>query len=180
MAIFAGGQQTAINPAYWQAGVPTQGLLDGYTYAKVCMTDIKVGIGCFYSQTTGGFQQTAPTTGVFAGIVMRSNANSMSYLDSRLGFSEVITAGFTAQVITRGTVPVYLALANETGALPKIGSAIYVMADGTFQSQSIGGTAPTGGTITNFRVSSVGENISGYVWAANGLVEITNTQNCGA
>ncbi len=174
MATYASFQQVARNPSPWQAGVPTQVLLDGYTFASQAFTDLIVGGAAFFTATGEMVQQTV--AGIFAGIVMRSNDIPMSYAASPFGFSNTVPATSRVQLITRGSVPVPVALANEAGSVPLIGSALYVMtATGLFQTQTVGGTAPVGGVITNFRVKRVAPG-----WSAGGLVEVTNTQNVGA
>jgi hypothetical protein len=49
------------------------------------------------------------------------------------------------------------------------------MNNGTFQTQEVGGTAITNGTLTNFRVKQVPTG-----WTAGAIVVITNSQNVGA
>ena len=52
---------------------------------------------------------------------------------------------------------------------------IYAMPDGTWQSQTVNGTLPVNGNITNFRIKQVPIG-----WVTNATVLITNTQNVGA
>lgn len=179
MTLFANSQQKAINPSAFQAGVPVQALLDGYTSAGQAETDLLVASACFYSEINGvatTVKQTNAGSNLFAGVVLRSNSNAMPFSQSLPGFSPTIPAGFTnAEFLTRGTIPVYVALANETGGLPLLGSAVWAMNDGTFQTQEVGGTAITNGTLTNFRVRQVPTG-----WTAGAIVVITNSQNVGA
>lgn len=177
--INAGGQQVAQNPNYWQPGVPTMDLLDGYTKALTCSTDLKIAHPCFKNPATNQLQQTKTSGCMFYGIVRRANTNVLKLVDSNVGFSEVIAANQTPSVIVRATVPVYVALANESGAYPLLGSMLYAMDDGTFETQTVGGTAPANSTPTNFRVSSTGAEF-GQTWTAGGLIEVTNIQNVGA
>lgn len=177
MALYANSQQVASNPSAYQAGVPTQSLLDGYTSAAQAITDLAVASPCFYVDINGvdtTVQQTNAGTNLFAGVVIRSNANSMPASQSAQGFSPTIPAGQNVLILTRGSIPVYIAVANEAGAIPLPGSAIIAMPNGTFQTQTVGGTVPSGGTVTNFRVRQVPSG-----WTAGGIVVITNTQNVG-
>lgn len=179
MTAYAAGQQTASNPSTFQIGVPTQILLEGYTFGAQSASDVIVGTACFYVDQNGEdttVQQTsAGAANPFSGIVMRSNANPMSFGSSLPGFSTTISVGQDVTVLTRSSIPVSISVANE-GASPLVGSAVWAMlATGLFQTQSVGGAAVVGGVLTNFRVKKV------YgTWAANGPVEITNTQNVGA
>lgn len=174
MAVYAGVQQTAANPAVWLQGVPTQIELDGYTFGAVAATDLTVGKACFYVATGANAVQALGTSaGPFAGIVRRSNANAMAFSDSLLGYSLTIVAGQGASVITRGSVPVPIAAALSTLGSPVRGDLIYVVtATGALNSVGVGGTPAVGSVKTNFVVGQVLGT-----WAANGLVEITNTQN---
>lgn len=181
MTLFADSQQKASNPSAFQAGVPTQNLLDGYTSAAQAATDLLVASGCYYGDVNGvdtTVQQTTASVGanLFAGVVLRTNSNAMPFSQSLQGFSATIPAGFSnAEFLTRGSVPVYITLANEAGNVPSLGSAVYCMLDGTFQTQKVAGVAPVGGTLTNFRVRQVPAG-----WTAGAIVVITNTQNVGA
>ena len=179
MTAYAAGQQTASNPVQFQVGVPIGPLLDGYAFGAQCSTDVLVGSGCFYVDTFGvdtTIAQSSVTPALFAGIVLRSNANPMPFSASYAGFSTTISAGLEASVCTRASIPVLIAVANEGGGVPLIGSAVYCMiADGTFQSQTVGGAAPAGGVLTNFRVKTV---LAG--WSSAAPVLITNIQNVGA
>ena len=207
MTLYASSQQVASNPAAFQIGVPTQNLLDGYTSSAQATTDLTVGSGCFYVDINGvdtTVKQTNSGTNPFAGIVVRSNANAMPFSQSLPGFSATIPAGTSnALILSRGSIPVNIAIANESGSVPLVGSQVVAMADGTFQTQinpyythihdagtyAAPGTAgpvtgssgaptvqlPSGGVLTNFRVRQVPSG-----WTTGGLVVITNTQNAGA
>lgn len=174
MANYASGQQVAANPSALQAGVPTQVLLDGYSFGAQAGTDLTVGKACFYSTTDNNVVFAIGTSnGPFAGVVRRSNANPMSYTDSPFGFSVVIQAGQAASVMTRGSVGVPIAAALSTLASPVRGDFIYVVtATGEFNSVGAGGVPAIGSVKTNFVVGRV---LPG--WSAGGVVEITNTQN---
>lgn len=174
MAVYASGQQTAANPNALQAGVPTQILLDGYTFGAQAGADLTVAKACFYSATDNNVVfPTGTSQGPFAGIVRRSNANPMSFTDSPYGFSTVIQSGLEASVITRGSVPVPIAAALSTLGSPVRGDFIYVVtATGAFNSVGTGGTPAVGSVKTNFVVGQVPSG-----WTTGGLVEITNTQN---
>jgi len=146
MTLFADSQQKASNPSAFQAGVPTQNLLDGYTSAAQAATDLLVASGCYYGDVNGvdtTVQQTTASVGanLFAGVVLRTNSNAMPFSQSLQGFSAKIPA----------------------------------VLDGTFQTQTVAGVAPVGGTLTNFRVRQVPTG-----WTAGAIVVITNTQNVGA
>lgn len=179
MAIYAGFQQQATNPNLYQIGVPTGALLDGATYGAQAVTEITVGSACYLVDNNAGLDttvaQTKTGTQKFAGIVVRSQATSISWDQSQYGFGNKIPSGQNVSILTRGSIPILLALANEAGNYPLDDSVIYAMPDGTFQSQSFGGTAPVNGNITNFRIKQVPAG-----WVANGIVLVTNTQNVGA
>lgn len=178
MTAFASGQQTASNPAVYQTGVPVGVLLQGYTFGAQAATDLTVGGPSFYVDQLGPdttVQATVTSSNIFAGIVMRSNANPMPFSASYPGFSSTISLGVEAQIITRGTVPVAIASANEGGAVPLPGSILYAMNSGTFQTQTVGGSAPASSQATNYRVKVVPSG-----WSAGGLVVVTNIQNVGA
>lgn len=177
MTLYASSQKTASNPSAFTAGVPTQALLDGYTTTAQAATDLLVAQPCFYVDINGvdtTVQQTR-TTNLFAGVVLRTNATSMPFSTSRQGFSATIPLGADVSFLTRGSVPVYIASANESGSVPLLGSAVYAMNDGTFQTQTVGGSAPANSVLTNFRVKQVPTG-----WTAGAIVVITNTQNVGA
>lgn len=180
MTVYASGQQVASNPATLQAGVPTQVLLEGYSFGAQAVTDLACGSACFFVDQNGvdtTVQQTSAgaSTNPFAGIVLRSNANSMPFSASLQGFSNSIPTGQSASVLTRTSVAVPIAAANE-GASPVVGSAVWaILASGLLQTQAVGGSAVAGGVLTNFRVKRVPSG-----WSAGGLVEITNVQNVGA
>jgi hypothetical protein len=178
MALSAGIQKQAANPNKFQAGVPTGALLDGATFGAQAITDIIIGSGCFISDNDGldtTVTQTRIATNPFAGVALRSNESTISFADARAGFGNVVPEGQNVSVLTRGSVPVALAIALESGGLPLAGSVVYAMPDGTFQSQTLGGVAPVGGSETNFRVKQVPAG-----WVVNALIVITNTQNVGA
>jgi len=178
MTAYAGGQQTASNPDTFQVGVPIGPMVDGYAIGAQCSTDVLVGSACFYVDTFGvdtTIAQTSATGALFAGVVMRSNANPMSFASSLQGFSSTISAGLEAAVCTRASIPILIAVANE-GAAPLIGSAVYAMkADGTWQTQTVGGAAPAGGVLTNLRVMKVQAG-----WSVTSPVVVSNVQNVGA
>lgn len=178
MTVFASGQQTASNPAVYQIGVPVGVLLQGYTFGAQAATDLVVGGPAFYADQLGPdttVQATVTASNVFAGIVMRSNAGAMPFSASYPGFSSTIPLGNQAQIITRGTVPVAIASANESGSVPLVGSILYAMNAGTFQTQTVGGSAPGSAQASNYRVKYVPST-----WSAGGLVVVTNIQNVGA
>ena len=119
---------------------------------------------------------TTSTSQLFTGIVLRSNTAGMAWSDVLQGYSQQVAAGKTVQLLTRGTVPVYISSASDAGGVPLPGSIVYVIpTTGLFVTQTVGGTAPVGGVPTNFRVQIVPSG-----WSANGLVVITNNQNVGA
>jgi regulator of extracellular matrix RemA (YlzA/DUF370 family) len=49
----------------------------------------------------------------------------MDPASSFIGFSNIISQGQIASILTRGSVPIKLALAQEAGGLPKVGSVIW-------------------------------------------------------
>jgi hypothetical protein len=176
MVLYAGGQQTAANPNALQLGVPTQVLLDGYTFGAQNSTDVVIGAACFFSATDDSVQAPSGSFGPFAGIVLRDNANAMPFGNSILGFSTTIAAGTQISVITRGSVGVIISAALSTLGTPVRGDIIYVVtATGLFNSVGAGGTPAGGSVVTNFRVGKV---LLGWTNAA--VVGITNTQNVGA
>lgn len=181
MVAYAQGQKLAANPSALQAGVPTQILLEGYSFGAQAVSDLTIGTACFLVDQNGydtTVQQTSAgaTTNPFAGITIRANAVPMPFSASRQGFSNVIAAGLETAVQTRGSVAVPIAAANESGSVPLVGSAVWViLATGLLQTQSVGGSAVSGGVITNFRVKRVPSG-----WSSGALIEITNTQNVGA
>lgn len=180
MTAYSAGQQVAANPNTFQVSVAIGPLLDGYAIGAQCATDVIVGSAAFYVDTFGvdtTIAQTSVTPALFAGVVLRSNANPMPFSQSYPGFSSTISAGVEAAVLVRASVPVLIAVANEGGGVPLIGSAVYAMyATGLFETQTVGGSAPSGGVLTNFRVKTVPAG-----WVANVTpVVITNTQNVGA
>lgn len=180
MANVAGFQNTMGNPAPYLLGVPTVDLLDGYTQGAVAIEDLPIGGAAFITDRTSlNLSAAAITTTtppqLFGGVVTRSNAVGMSYADVMQGYSQTIEAGKNAQLLTRGSIPVNIAVANEAGAIPLVGSVVWVInATGLFETQSVGGTAPAGAQATNFRVQVVPTG-----WTANSLVVITNIQNVG-
>ncbi len=178
MTTFASGQSVASNPAQFQIGVPTQKLLDGYTFGAQASIDLIVGKPCFYLDQNGQSKTVKNVNSgnnFFAGFVLRSNANSMDPAGSFLGYSNLIPRGQTCSVMTRGSLPILLDLAQEVGGLPKVGSEIFVLFDGTIWSQEVGGSIPSGFYFnTNFRILRVYDN-----WGPGGAVEISNTQNVG-
>lgn len=178
MTTYASSQQLASNPVLYEVGVPFGPLLLGYTFGAQAATDVVVGLPCFYVDRSGvdtTVQATVTASQIFAGVVLRSNANPMPFSASLQGFSTTISAGFEAQVQVRGSVPVPIALANESGSVPLPGSAVYAMNNGTFETQTVGGSAPASSQITNFRVAIVPSG-----WSAGGTVVITNILNVGA
>jgi hypothetical protein len=178
MTAYAAGQQSASNPVQFQVGVPIGPMLDGYAIGAQCSTDVLVGSACFYVDTFGAdttIAQTSATDALFAGIVMRSNANPMPFSASYAGFSSTISAGLEATVCLRTSIPVLIAVANE-GAAPLIGSAVYAMSGtGLWETQTVAGSAPVGGVLTNFRVMRVPAG-----WTTASPVLISNIQNVGA
>lgn len=178
MTAYASGQQTASNPATFQIGVPVGVLLQGYSFGAQAAVDLTVGGPAFYSDQLGPDTTVIATVTAgekFAGIVMRSNANPMPFSASLPGYSSTISAGVEAQILTRATVPVAVASANEGGSVPLVGSILYAMNNGTFQTQTVGGSAPSNSQATNYRVKIVPSG-----WSAGGLVVVTNIQNVGA
>jgi len=181
MAVYAAGQQIAQNPNPYQVGVPTQALLDGYTFGSIALNDLTVGNPCFYTgiadqtvQALGNY--SAGIGGVLAGVVMRSNASAMAFGDSVLGFSTTISAGSNVQVQTRGSVPVPITTCSSTFGSPVRGDDVYVnYATGTWVVVGLGGTPPSNTAKTNFKVGKVYSS-----WSSGVPVEITNTQNAGA
>lgn len=177
MTLYASSQKTASNPSAFTAGVPTQASLDGYTTTAQAATDLLVAQPCFYVDINGvdtTVQQTS-SSNLFAGVVLRTNATNMPFSTSRQGFSATIPLGSDVSFLTRGSVPAYIILANESGSVPLLGSAVWAMNNGTFQTQTVGGSAVSGGVLTNFRVKQVPSG-----WSVGGIVVITNTQNVGA
>jgi hypothetical protein len=176
MAVYASGQQIASNPAELAQGVPTQILLDGYTFGAQAGADLTVGKACFYSLTDNNVVFPLGTSnGPFAGIVRRSNANAMSFGESPLGYSMTVPAGQEASVLTRGSISAVLSAFVSGGSAPARGDAIYtVTATGAFVSVAPGSSAPGGTVATNFRVGKVPSG-----WALGVVVEMTNTQNVG-
>lgn len=178
MTVFSSGQQTASNPANFQIGVPVGVLLQGYTFAAQAATDLVVGGPSFYVDQLGmdtTVQATVTASNIFAGIVMRSNANPMPFSASYPGFSSTLSLGLEAQIITRGTVPIAVASASESGSVPLPGSIVYASNAGTFITQTVGGSAPASSQPTNYRVKIVPSG-----WSTGGLVVVTNIQNVGA
>lgn len=179
MTVYAAGQRVASNPAQLINGVPTIPLIDGDTLGVQLATDCLVASAVFYVDTNGAdttVAQTTTTPALFAGVLRRSNSQNMPFGDSLAGFSPTISAGSNASVIVRSTVPVAIAAANESGSVPLIGSAVYAMtATGLFQTQTVGGSAPSGGVLTNFRVFRVPAG-----WSAGATVVISNKQSVGA
>lgn len=178
MTAYASGQQTAANPAVYQIGVPVGVLLQGYAFGAQAATDLVVGGPAFYVDQLGvdtTVQATVTASQIFAGIVMRSNANPMPFSASYPGFSSTISLGQEAEILTRVTVPVAVASASEGGSVPLPGSILYASNAGTFITQTVGGSAPASSQATNYRVKVVPAG-----WSAGGLVVVTNIQNVGA
>ena len=179
MAIYASFQKQATNPNLYQIGVPTGILLDGATYGAQAVTDIIVGSACYLVDNNAGLNTTVTQiktgTQQVAGVVVRSQSTSISWNQAQYGFGNIIPRGQNVTILTRGSIPVLLALALDAGNYPLAGSAIYAMPDGTWQSQIVGAVAPINGNITNFRIKQVPTG-----WVANSIVLITNTQNIGA
>lgn len=178
MTAYASGQQTASNPATYQAGVPVGALLLGYSFGAQAASDLTCGGPAYFADQLGPdttVQATVTASNKFAGIVMRSNANPMPFSASYPGYSNTISLGLEAEILTRASVPVPIALANESGSVPLIGSILYAMNDGTFQTQTVGGSAPGSSQATNFRVRIVPSG-----WTTGALVVVTNIQNVGA
>lgn len=99
----------------------------------------------------------------------------MDPASSFIGFSNIISQGQIASILTRGSVPIKLALAQEAGGLPKVGSVIWVLFNGDIWSQAPGLAIPSSFCVeTNFRILRVYDN-----WGPGGAVEISNTQNVG-
>lgn len=177
MSLYASSQRVAVNPSAFQLGVPTQALLDGYTTGAQAITDINIGSACFYVDLNGvdsTVQQTQTAGTILAGVAIRSNANAMSFAQSEFGYSSVLPQGAGISILTRGSIAVSIAVANEAGSIPLRGSIVYAMPNGTWQTQSVGGTAPATGIATNFRVRQVQSG-----WTVDGIVVITNQQNVG-
>lgn len=178
MANVADFQNTMGNPLGYAVGVPTVILLDGYTQAAVATVDINVGAAVFITDITQ-FNQSAAASGTavqFAGIALRSNTSGLPWGSVPAGFANVIAAKANVQIMTRGSVPINIAVANESGSVPLKDSIVYAkLSDGTWQTQTVGGSAPSGCVATNFRVKQI---YSG--WTAGGPVEVTNIQNVGA
>jgi len=179
MANVAGFQTQASNPVNFQIGVPVRGMIQGDTLGAVAIEDVRVGsavfIDNFNPELNVSIRQTNTGTLQFAGVVTRSNTTSDSQF-YQLGYSNIIPAGQEAQILQRGSIPVVIALANEAGAVPKAGSVVWAMNDGTFQTQVLG-TAVSGGQLTNLRVMQLG---TGTYVAGQTPVVITNVQNMGA
>ena len=178
MSVFASGQKTAANPSIFQSGVPTNTLWQGYSFGAQAISDLVVGGPAFYVDRLGPdttVQATVTAAQKFAGVVMRSNASPMPFADSVLGWSATIPLGTEAQILTRASVPVPVASANEAGSVPLVGSMLYAIDDGTFQTQTVAGAAPATSQATNFRVKTVPAG-----WTAGAIVEVTNIQNVGA
>jgi hypothetical protein len=177
MAIYASGQQIASNPAQLAQGVPTQILLDGYTFGAQAGVDLTVGKACFYSLTDQNVVFALGTSnGPFAGIVRRSNASAMSFGESPLGYSITVPAGQEVSVVTRGSITVLIGAFVSGGSAPVRGDVIYTATStGALVSVAPGSSAPGGTVVTNFRVGQVPSG-----WTLGTLLEITNTQNVGA
>ncbi len=179
MGLYADFQNTMSNPEQWTLGVPTVDLLDGYTYNGVAVAALTVGGAAFISDqadTSTSLKPIAAGTETFGGIILRSNQSGMQWSDVTQGYSQTIGIGKPAQVMTRGSVPIYISAANEVGGVPLKDSIVYVIkATGLFVTQSVGGTAPSDSQVTNFRVKRVKSG-----WTTAALVEVTNIQNVGA
>lgn len=178
MTDFANFQQVASNPAVYQVGVPVGPMLAGYSFGAQAASDLVVGKPAFYVDQLGPdttVQATVTAGQKFAGVVIRSNANPMPFSVSLQGYSTTIAAGLEAEIGTRLTVPVLVASANESGSVPLQGSILYAMNDGTFQTQTVGGAAPSNSQASNFRVKVVPSG-----WSAGGYVVVSNIQNVGA
>lgn len=175
----AGFQSNAMNPVNFQIGVMTRGAIMGETIGLIALEDMTVGAAAFivdYNPVLNASGQMTNTgTLQFAGVTTRSNTTSSAQFYSQ-GYSNVIPAGQEAQVMQRGSIPVLIAVANEAGGVPKVGSVVWAMNNGTFQTQ-VAGTAVAGGVLTNLRVMQ----LSTGTYVANSTpVVITNTQNMGA
>lgn len=179
MGNIAGFQSSAMNPVNFQIGVMTRGAIMGETIGLVALEDMVVGAAAFvedYNPVLNASGRMTNTGGTlqFAGVITRSNTTSSSQFYQQ-GYSNIIPAGQEAQVMQRGSIPVLIAVANEAGGIPKKGSVVWAMNDGTFQTQ-LPGTAVSGGVATNLRVMQ----LSTGTYVANSTpVVITNTQNMG-
>ena len=175
----AGFQRQAYNPALWQVGIPTQGLVPSYTSAYVVNDPLNVGVTVgnfvFLADTNVGLNKAVQPLGVAGqqpvGIVLR--ANTTSSIDFyNIGFSTTIGDGLNVSVLQRGSVPVVVTQATA----PNSGDVVGVNpTNALVQTWAVGTAAPTGFVATNFRI--VG--ISG-TWASGNLALATNTQNVGA
>jgi len=177
MAVYAGIQQTASNPVQLLQGVPTQILLDDYTFGAIAATNLTVGRACFHvASGENAVQATGTGAGPFAGVVRRSNANSLAFPDSLLGYSLTVPVGQGASVITRGSVAVPIDVLVSGLSTPARGDFVYVLpSTGAFHAVAPGSTPVVNSVKTNFVIG----NVVG-TWTAGALVEITNTQNVGA
>ncbi len=97
------------------------------------------------------FTQSSTTGQFFAGVVEQNLLNILTLPLSPFS----ISPGTNFYVVTSGDVAIYLAKANENESLPLVGSIIYAMNDGTFQSQIPTKSAPLGSLYTPFKVKSI-------------------------
>ena len=172
----AGFQTTAMNPVNYQIGVPVRGMIQGDTFGVVALTDLTIGSAVFISDinpvlNASGSQANTGGLLQFGGVCTRSNTTASGQFYTQ-GYSNVIPAGQEAQLLQRGSIPVLIAVANEAGGIPKKGSVVWAMNDGTFQTQ-VSGTVVANGVATNLRVFT----FSGTFVANSTPVVITNVQN---
>lgn len=174
----AGFQTQASNPVNFQVGVPTRGMIQGDTIGGVAFTDMPIAKAAFFVNFNPALNNSVQATNSgglqFAGVTLRSNSNADTQFYTQ-GYSQIVPAGQNVQILERGSVPVYIAVANEAGGIPLAGSVVWAMNDGSFQTQ-VFGTNVANGYPTNFRVQQVQ---SGAYVAAQTPVVITNNQNMG-
>jgi acyl CoA:acetate/3-ketoacid CoA transferase beta subunit len=127
---------------------------------------MKVGNAAFFvSGQSNKFIQTNNMSVFFAGVVQISLLNLIVLPTLPV----TATAGTTLYVVYNGDTAIYLAKANESGAYPLVGSSIYAMNDGTFQSQIPSAAGPAWGILTQFKVKSIPTG----GWTAGGYIVVT-------
>jgi len=180
MANYAGTQKSASNSSPFTIGLPTQAVREGDTSGYVAYTDVTVGGAVFavdVNSTNQSVQATGSATNPFVGIVLRANDTPSVDLYTQ-GYTLTIAAGRQCEVITKGTVPVYVTQQGATPIAPVFGDIVFVLPSGVFFTQATaGGSLPAGAIQTQFRVSFVP---GGTGVAANSPIIITNRQNVGA